>query len=70
MITIAQEIEWFSVRDILPTDDGKKLVITQTQKGVRSFNLAYYTDMGWHGMGSMSGVIYWAHLPDITEVTL
>lgn len=69
MFTVAQEIEWFSVNDALPTDDEKKLVITQTQKGIRSFNLAYYSDMGWHGMGSMSGVIFWADLPDIAEVT-
>lgn len=69
MYTVAQEIEWISVNDALPTDDEKKLVITQTQKGIRSFNLAYYSKTGWHGMGSMSCVIYWANLPDISEVT-
>jgi hypothetical protein len=70
MFTVAQEIEWFSVKDVLPTDDEKKLVITQTQKGVRGFNLAYYDNVGWHGMGSMSNVLYWANLPNIEEVVI
>lgn len=70
MITVLQKIEWFSVEDVLPTDDERKLVITQTQKGIRSFNLAYHSDRGWHGMGSMSSVIFWANLPNIAEVVL
>lgn len=56
-----------NAEDGLPDDDALKVVICRTQKGVLSWNRAYYAWGSWHGSGSMSGVIAWANL-DVADV--
>ena len=58
-------ITWNDPNKILPNNDDKMLVITETKKGLRQINIAYYDGQFWHGMGSMSGVIAWAYMPDV-----
>lgn len=53
--------------ECLPCDSDLKVVICRTQKGVLSWNRAYYSRGSWHGSGSMSGVIAWASL-DVTAI--
>lgn len=65
MTKIFTEIIWYYAAEILPNNDDKMLVITETKKGVRQINIAYFDGQFWHGMGSMSGVIAWAYMPDV-----
>lgn len=65
MTKIFDEIIWLYADGSLPDNDDKMLVITETKKGIRQINIAYYDGQFWHGMGSMSGVIAWAHMPDL-----
>lgn len=58
-------IIWNNAAEILPGNDDKMLVITETKKGIRQINIAYYDGHFWHGMGSMSNVIAWAYMPDV-----
>lgn len=58
-------IVWHNAALILPNNDDKMLVITETKKGIRQINIAYHDGQFWHGMGSMSGVIAWAYMPDL-----
>ena len=58
-------IIWHNPDVILPNNDDKMLVITETKKGIRQINIAYYDGQFWHGMGSMSNVIAWAYMPDV-----
>ena len=60
-------IVWHNAAFILPNNDDKMLVITETKKGVRQINIAYYDGQFWHGMGSMSNVIAWAYMPDVNN---
>lgn len=59
-------ILWNNPDVILPNNDDKMLVITETKKGIRQINIAYFDGHFWHGMGSMSKVIAWAYMPDIS----
>lgn len=58
-------IIWNNSAEILPNNDDKMLVITETKKGIRQLNIAYFDGQFWHGMGSMSNVIAWAYIPDL-----
>ena len=58
-------IIWENPNEILPNNDDKMLVITETKKGIRQINIAYFDGQFWHGMGSMSKVIAWAYMPDV-----
>lgn len=60
-------IIWNNVAEILPNNDDKMLVITETKKGIRQINIAYFDGQFWHGMGSMSNVIAWAYMPDVSN---
>lgn len=60
-------ITWHSAANILPNNDDKMLVITETKKGLRQINIAYFDGQFWHGMGSMSGIIAWAYMPDVNS---
>lgn len=64
-LTMRSVIFWINPNEMLPNNDDKMLVITETKKGVRQINIAYYDGHSWHGMGSMSGVIAWAYMPDV-----
>lgn len=67
MTKIFNEIIWLYADEILPDNDDKMLVVTETKKGLRQINIAYYDGQFWHGMGSMSGVIAWAYMPDVSN---
>lgn len=67
MTKIFDEIIWLYADEILPDNDDKMLVITETKKGIRQINIAYFDGQFWHGMGSMSKVIAWAYMPDISN---
>jgi len=59
--------DWIPVGSDYPEEGVRVLVSTCTKKGVKSVNLAYYSDGFWHGQGSMSGVTAWMPLPDVHE---
>lgn len=61
-------IYWNNPDVILPNNDDKMLVVTETKKGIRQINIAYFDGQFWHGMGSMSGVIAWAYMPDVSRL--
>lgn len=61
-------IYWNNPNEILPNNDDKMLVITETKKGIRQINIAYFDGQFWHGMGSMSKVIAWAYMPDVSRL--
>ena len=60
-------IIWNNAAEILPNNDDKMLVITETKKGIRQINIAYFDGHFWHGMGSMANVIAWAYMPDVNN---
>ena len=60
-------IIWNNPAAILPGNDDKMLVITETKKGMRQINIAYYDGRFWHGMGSMAKVVAWAYMPDVNN---
>lgn len=66
MTKIFDEIIWLYADESLPDNDDKMLVITETKKGIRQINIAYFDGQFWHGMGSMSKVIAWAYMPDVS----
>lgn len=57
---------WIPVSERLPENDKTVLVTCKTLKGILSVNRAYYSKEigGWHGSGSMSGVIAWMPMPE------
>lgn len=55
------------VKDELPNVNERVIVCCKTKKGVKSINLAYYSNGYWHGQGSMSGVIAWMPLPELPK---
>ena len=61
-------IFWNNPDEILPNTDEKMLVITETKKGIRQINIAYFDGQFWHGMGSMTGVIAWAYMPNVNNL--
>ena len=61
-------IFWNNPDEILPNNDDKMLVITETKKGIRQINIAYYDGQFWHGMGSMANVIAWAYMPNVNNL--
>lgn len=61
-------IVWHNAAIILPNNDDKMLVITETKKGIRQINIAYFDGQFWHGMGSMSKVIAWAYMPNVNNL--
>ena len=61
-------IFWNNPDEILPNTDEKMLVITETKKGIRQVNIAYFDGQFWHGMGSMAGVIAWAYMPNVNNL--
>lgn len=58
--------KWISVSDRMPENDHTMAVRTVTQKGVVSWNRAWWDGEFWHGSGSMANVTHW--MPISTEV--
>lgn len=61
-------ITWNNPKVYLPYNDDKMLVITETKKGIRQINMADFDGQFWHGVDSMSDVIAWAYMPDVSKL--
>lgn len=48
MTKIFDEIIWLYADESLPDNDDKLLVITETKKGIRQINIAYFDGQFWH----------------------
>ena len=57
---------WIPVSERMPENDHTMAVRTVTQKGVVSWNRAWWDGEFWHGSGSMANVTHW--MPISTEV--
>ena len=62
----AKNARWIPVSERMPENEEIMAVRCVTQKGVVTWNRAWYDGQFWHGSGSFAGVTHW--MPISTEV--